>query len=47
MIDTGGFGVTRSERIRATPERVWAAPTCADVVAQWFGNPAVLPDLFS
>ncbi|WP_319456339.1 MULTISPECIES: SRPBCC domain-containing protein [unclassified Mycobacterium] len=30
--------ITRSIDIKATPEKVWAALTEADLVAQWFGD---------
>ena len=30
--------ITRSIDIKATPERVWAALTEADLIAQWFGD---------
>ena len=45
VIDTESYQVTRTVHIRATPERVWAALTRDDLVAQWFGSTADLPDL--
>jgi len=44
-IDTEAFQVTRTVFVRATPARVWAALTQEDLVAQWFGQEASLPDL--
>ncbi|WP_421734951.1 SRPBCC domain-containing protein [Cellulomonas sp.] len=44
-IDTERYEVTRTVHIRATPERVWDALTRDDLIAQWFGSTADLPDL--
>ena len=45
VIDTEKFQVTRSVNISATAERVWAALTRDDLITQWFGQRASLPDL--
>ncbi|WP_265521481.1 SRPBCC domain-containing protein [Oerskovia flava] len=45
VIDSEAFQVTRSVLIRAPREKVWAALTRDDLVAQWFGQRASLPDL--
>jgi uncharacterized protein YndB with AHSA1/START domain len=45
VIDTESYEVTRTVHIRATPDRVWAALTRDDLIAQWFGTAADLPDL--
>ncbi|WP_421743330.1 SRPBCC family protein [Cellulomonas sp.] len=45
VIDTESYQVTRTVHIHATPDRVWAALTRDDLVAQWFGSTARLPDL--
>ena len=45
VIDTESYQVTRTVHIRSTPDRVWAALTRDDLVAQWFGSTADLPDL--
>ncbi|MBE7699006.1 SRPBCC domain-containing protein [Oerskovia sp. Sa1BUA8] len=44
-IDTEAFQVTRTLLIHAAPPRVWAALTQDDLIARWFGQQAVLPDL--
>ncbi|WP_426593743.1 SRPBCC domain-containing protein [Cellulomonas sp. McL0617] len=45
VIDTENYTVTRSVHIKATPDRVWAAITRGDLITQWLGNKAELPDL--
>ena len=45
VIDTESYQVTRTVHVRATPDRVWAALTRDDLIAQWFGTTAILPDL--
>lgn len=43
-IDTETFQVTRTLRIDAAPPAVWAALTRDDLIAQWFGQSARLPE---
>jgi len=45
VIDPEKFQVTRTVHVHATPDRVWAALTRDDLIAQWFGQRASLPDL--
>ena len=45
VVDTETFQVTRTLHIAAPTDRVWAALTREDLVAQWFGTTASLPDL--
>ncbi len=45
VIDAETFTVTRTVHIKTTPDRVWAALTQSDLIAQWLGNTADLPDL--
>ena len=45
VINAEQFQVTRSVHIQASPERVWAALTQEDLLIQWFGQKASLPDL--
>ncbi|MFF2620787.1 SRPBCC domain-containing protein [Oerskovia jenensis] len=44
-IDTEAFQVTRTLLVHAAPSTVWAALTRDDLIAQWFGQEASLPDL--
>lgn len=45
VLDRESFQVTRTVRVQATPERVWAALTRDDLITEWFGQRASLPDL--
>ena len=45
VIDSENFTITRTVHIKATPDRVWAAITRSDLITQWLGNKADLPDL--
>ncbi|WP_456826131.1 SRPBCC family protein [Cellulomonas sp. P5_E12] len=45
VVDTESYTVTRTVHIKATPARVWAALTRDDLISQWFGTSASLPDL--
>ncbi|ROS23969.1 SRPBCC domain-containing protein [Cellulomonas sp. PhB150] len=45
VVDTEKYTVSRTLRIEAGRERVWAALTRDDLIAQWFGTSASLPDL--
>lgn len=45
VVDSETFTVTRTVRIKTTPDRVWAAITRPDLITQWLGNKAELPDL--
>jgi len=45
VVDAESFTVSRTVRIAAAPERVWAALTRDDLISQWFGSSASLPDL--
>ncbi|GAA4849521.1 hypothetical protein GCM10023221_31190 [Luteimicrobium xylanilyticum] len=44
VIDDAAFQVTRTIRIAAPRERVWAALTEEDLIARWFPQRASLPD---
>ncbi|GMA23637.1 vanillate O-demethylase oxidoreductase VanB [Luteimicrobium album] len=44
VVDDETFRVTRTIRIAAPRERVWAALTQEDLIAQWFPQRASLPD---
>ena len=45
IVDTESFTVRRTVHIKATPARVWAALTREDLLVQWLGSSAHLPDL--
>lgn len=45
VVDTENWTVSRTLRIEAARDRVWAALTREDLIAQWFGTSASLPDL--
>ena len=45
VVDTQNFRITRTVHINATPARVWAALTRDDLITQWLGSSASLPDL--
>ena len=45
VVDTESYTVSRTLRIEASRERVWAALTRDDLISQWFGTSASLPDL--
>ncbi|WP_251152886.1 SRPBCC domain-containing protein [Cellulosimicrobium sp. Marseille-Q4280] len=45
VVDQETFTVTRTVHIRASADRVWAALTQEDLISQWFGQRATLPDL--
>ncbi|WP_155856091.1 SRPBCC family protein [Cellulomonas sp. URHD0024] len=45
VIDRENFTITRTVHIKATPNRVWAAITRPELITQWLGNKAELPDL--
>ncbi|MBD5784742.1 SRPBCC domain-containing protein [Cellulosimicrobium terreum] len=45
VIDQETFTVTRTVHVRATVDRVWAALTQEDLISQWFGQRATLPEL--
>jgi uncharacterized protein YndB with AHSA1/START domain len=45
VVDAERFQVTRTVHIKASLEQVWAALTQDDLVSQWFGDRAKLPDL--
>ena len=45
VVDEETFTVSRTVRIRASVDRVWAALTQEDLVSQWFGQRTTLPDL--
>jgi uncharacterized protein YndB with AHSA1/START domain len=45
VIDRENFTVTRTVHIKAAPDRVWAAITRPDLITQWLGNKADLPEL--
>ena len=44
VVDDETFQVTRTVRIDAPRERVWAALTREDLLAQWFPQRVSLPD---
>ncbi|MGC5165471.1 SRPBCC domain-containing protein [Luteimicrobium sp. DT211] len=44
VIDDEAFRVTRTVRIEASRERVWAALTREDLLAEWFPQRVTLPD---
>jgi uncharacterized protein YndB with AHSA1/START domain len=45
VVDSENYSITRTVRIKAAPDRVWAALTRSDLITQWFGSKASLPDL--
>jgi len=45
VIDSENFTVSRTVHIKAAPGRVWAALTRSDLITEWLGNTAHLPDL--
>lgn len=45
VVDTETYTVSRTVHIKASPDRVWAALTRDDLITQWFGSMATLPDL--
>jgi len=45
VIDSENYTITRTIHIKAGPDRVWAALTRSDLITEWFGNKASLPDL--
>ncbi|WP_051639858.1 SRPBCC domain-containing protein [Cellulomonas sp. URHE0023] len=45
VIDSENYTVTRTVHIKATPDRVWAAITRPDLITQWLGTKADLPEL--
>lgn len=45
VVDTENFTVSRTVHIKAAPARVWAALTTSDLITEWLGNKAYLPDL--
>jgi uncharacterized protein YndB with AHSA1/START domain len=45
VVDAETFTVRRTVRINATPARVWAALTRPELITQWLGNTAALPEL--
>jgi YVTN family beta-propeller protein len=45
VVDTDNYTVSRTVHIQASPARVWAALTRSDLITEWFGNKAYLPDL--
>ena len=44
-VDADAFTVRRTVTIAASPEKVWAAVTRPELIAQWFGNVAQLDRL--
>ncbi|WP_069387063.1 SRPBCC domain-containing protein [Cellulosimicrobium cellulans] len=45
VVDEETFTVTRTVRVQASVERVWAALTQEELISQWFGQRTSLPDL--
>ena len=45
VVDSENFTVSRTVHIKAERDRVWAALTRSDLITEWLGSTAHLPDL--
>jgi uncharacterized protein YndB with AHSA1/START domain len=45
VVDSENFTVSRTVHIKAAPDRVWAALTRSDLITEWLGSTAYLPEL--